>query len=80
MTARVSVHPGSDGGTVEFVLGGAVLPVTLHSTGAWDKYQTITVGTLPVPAGESKLVVRVKDKKGEAPCNLGEVRLEPVKK
>ena len=52
----------------------------LASTGAWDKYQTITVGTLRLPAGESKLVVRVKEKKGEAPCNLGEIRLDPVKR
>ncbi len=79
LTARIGAPAASAGSVIEFTLGDTVLPLEIKPTGDWNKYATVTVGTLKLPAGESKLTVRVKIKKGAAPCNLGELRLEPVR-
>ncbi len=77
LTARIGAHAASAGSVIEFVSGDTVLPLEIKPTGDWNKYETVTVGALNLPAGESKLTVRVKTLKGQAPCNLGELRLEP---
>ncbi len=69
----------SDGSVIEFVSGNQVLPVTIKATGGWEKMTTFQAGTLNLPAGENKIVARVKSVNGQAPCNLGTLRLVPVK-
>lgn len=69
----------SDGSVIEFVCGDQVVPVTIKATGGWTKMTTVQAGTLNLPAGEIKIVARVKSVNGQAPCNLGTLRLLPVK-
>ena len=69
----------SDGSVIEFVCGDQVLPVTIKATGAWEKMTSVQAGTVKLAAGEYKLVARVKSVNGLAPCNLGTLRLVPVK-
>ncbi|MFO1524261.1 MAG: alpha-L-fucosidase [Kiritimatiellia bacterium] len=69
----------SDGSVIEFVSGDQVLPLTIQATGSWDKMTTLPAGTFKLPAGENKIVARVKSVNGIAPCNLGTLRLIPVK-
>ncbi|MEI7909589.1 MAG: alpha-L-fucosidase [Verrucomicrobiota bacterium] len=69
----------SDGSVIEFVSGNQVLPLTIKATGGWEKMTTLQAGTLKLPAGENKIVARAKTVNGIAPCNLGTLRLVPVK-
>lgn len=69
----------SDGSVIEFVCGDQVLLLTIKATGAWEKMTTVQAGALNLPAGEIKIVARVKSVNGQAPCNLGTLRLVPVK-
>lgn len=80
LSARVGAPNPSAGSVLEFVLGDTVLPLEIKPTGDWNRYATVPVGTLRVPAGDSTLLIRVKTKNGEAPCNLAELRLEPKTK
>jgi alpha-L-fucosidase len=68
-----------DGSVIEFVCGDQVLPLTIKATGNWAKMNTLKAGSLKLPAGENKIVARVKSVNGQAPCNLGTLRLVPVK-
>ncbi len=79
LTARLGLPDKSSGSALEFVVGGAVLPLELESTGGWNNYKDMPVGTVKLPAGESELVVRVKTKKGDAPCNMAGLKLTPAK-
>ena len=79
LTARLGAPEKSAGSVLGFALGDTVLPLEIKPTGGWNQYETVSVGTLRLPAGESKLIVRVKTLKGDAPCNLGELRLAPLK-
>ena len=69
----------SDGSVIEFVSGDQILPLTIKATGGWEKMATVQAGTFNLPAGENKIVARVKSVNGIAPCNLGTLRLVPVK-
>ena len=69
----------SDGSVIEFVSGDQVLPLTIKATGNWDKMTTLSAGVFHLPAGDNKVVARAKSVNGIAPCNLGVLRLVPVK-
>lgn len=78
--ARISALPECDGSVIEFVSGGKSVPLTVTPTGDWKKFADATAdGALQLPAGVSTLEVRVKTRKGIAPCNLGTVTLVPAK-
>lgn len=79
LSARIGAPAASAGSVLEFVVGDTVLPLEIKPTGGWNKYETRVIGQVALPAGESRLVVRVRTKRGEAPCNLGELRLSPVR-
>jgi alpha-L-fucosidase len=76
--ARLAAIATSAGSVVEFVVGDQVLPVTVKSTGAWDRFADVAVGTLQLPTGTSTLTLRAKTVHGLAPCNVGAVVLAPV--
>ena len=67
----------SDGSVIEFVCGDQVLPVTVKATGDWDKLSVVDAGLLKLPAGEVRVIARIKSVNGIAPCNLGVLRLVP---
>ncbi len=75
LKVRLSADKGAS--DIECVLGDQVLPVTVPSTGSWDKYQEVEVGRVNLPAGASQLSVRCRNLKGPAPCNLGSLKLTP---
>ena len=79
----VKVHlaavAASAGSQIEFVCGRQVLPLTVKSTGNWDKFTDVSLGTMNLPAGVSTIVVRAKTIKGIAPCNIAAVEFVPVK-
>ena len=72
-----ALAPG--GSVIEIVVGDKVVPLTIPSTGDWDKFQDASAGTVDVPAGTSTVTVRVKTMQGIAPCNLAKIRMVPVK-
>ena len=78
LKTRLAAIPASEGSVVEFVVGQQVLPLTVKSTGAWEKFQDVSVGTLQLPAGISTLTLRAKTVRGIAPCNVGAIELAPV--
>ena len=65
---------------IEFVAEAQVLPLTINATGTWQEFTEVKVGSLRILTGKTELTVRIKSVNGEAPCNLGKVRLVPSKK
>ncbi|MCK4564818.1 MAG: hypothetical protein KAU94_09105, partial [Verrucomicrobia bacterium] len=78
--AHIAAPKPSEGSVIEFVAGAQILPLTIHATGTWQEFTEVKVGTLRIPSGKTELTVRIKSVNGEAPCNLGTVRLVPSRK
>ncbi len=58
----------------------AALPWTVTATGAWEKFQTTSVGALAVPvAGNFTLRMVALDKPGEGVANVKAIQLAPAK-
>jgi len=79
VSLRLSAPDPSLGSVIEVVSGSHVLPLEVKPTGDWKKFADAEVGTIELPAGASTVSVRVKTRKGEAPCNLSKITLTPVK-
>lgn len=80
LAARIAAKDTSDGSVIEFVAGADTVLLAVKPTGSWHKFvDAAGCGILHLPAGESTVTVRVKTRRGEAPCNLGLVTLTPVK-
>ncbi len=77
--------PESAGSVIEFAVRGQydkddqVLPFEVKATGAWEKLQSASLGTVNLPGNQVTVTARVKSVNGQAPCNLGTVKLVPVK-
>lgn len=79
VSARIAAPQASAGSVIELVNGSQVLPFAIKPTGDWKKFDTLAAeGELQLPAGESTITVRVKNREGEAPCNLGVITLTPA--
>lgn len=74
---RIAAPEASDGSVIEFSIGNQMVELTIQSTGSWKKFTEVKVGTLRLPKGKSVLTVKAKTIHGEAPCNLGTLRLSP---
>ena len=70
---------GSGGSEVELSAGVDGLDFAVEDTGGFQVFVVRTVGTLILPAGRAKLLVRVKSKPGVAVMDLRQIVLKPVK-
>jgi len=73
---------GAASGNNEFVIeaGDAALRAKTVKTGAWEKYTTLKLGPLKLPAGETKLRVRATKSMKRALMNFKQMRLVPKPK
>ncbi len=88
-TYRLDIQWGapkeSAGSVIEFVVRGQydkdaqVLPFEVKATGNWNTLHSASLGTVTLPANQATVTARVKSVNGLAPCNLGTVKLVPVK-
>lgn len=80
LSARIAAPANSAGSEIEFVAGGQNLALAVAPTGNWKTFADARpAGVLRLPSGDSTLLVRVKTRNGEAPCNLGAITLTPAK-
>lgn len=70
--------PGSEGSRISVQVGSASVEGVVPSTGGWDKFETATLGSVSVSAGNARIQVVPKSKPGMAVMNLRTVRLRPV--
>ena len=66
------------GKTFLFEVGGKRLLGKVPSTGSWDAYQQLTLGTLRLPAGKHRAGLRAADPLNGALMDLKAVNLRPV--
>lgn len=84
-TCRLEINYGvpreSVGDVLEFVIGKQTVDYSVSNPSAgWNQMKTDSVGNLEIPAGEISLVARIKKHHGWGPpCNLGPLRIVPVK-
>jgi alpha-L-fucosidase len=60
----IAAQPGSEGNQFRIVAGDQSLSGTIKSTGSWNKFETMQLGKLNVPAGAKSISVkptRIKD-------------------
>lgn len=67
----------SDGGTFELVDGGQKLGGTVHRTETATGFETVTLGTIDLPAGDSVLSVRAVTVTGNSLMKLRSVDITP---
>ncbi|NIP96777.1 MAG: hypothetical protein GWO24_26410, partial [Akkermansiaceae bacterium] len=66
------------GNRFRFEGGPAGIRGTVSGTGNWSDYRQIGIGSLKLPAGESRLAFRSDGPVRGALLDLREIRLEPV--
>lgn len=68
-----------DGTEIEVRVNDKTFPLTLRSTGSWDRYEKLSVGRVYFPsAGPQSVSVRCTKKISDAVINLEAVTLEPA--
>lgn len=71
-----ALSPSSEGSRIRLSAGQASLEATLHSTGGWDRFQTLTLGELEIrQPGILTLEITPLAKPGEGVMNLRELTL-----
>ncbi len=71
-------NAGSEGSKFKVVLGERSLGGVVHSTGGWDRFETMRLGHASIDAGNQTLTVLPDGPVRHALMNLREVRLVPV--
>jgi putative heme-binding domain-containing protein len=79
VTLDYSCADGASGNTAIVEVAGQALAAAVTSTGSWDDFRGMAVGTVKLPAGQSELVVRSSGPVKNALFDLRGVRLVPVK-
>ena len=79
VTLRQAAPAASEGSEIVFDFGnGKTLPCRVRPTGAWRQFTEVAVGEVALPAGTHRLRLRLGTLRGEAPCNVGIIRLTPL--
>ena len=71
---QFAAETGSDGNQFNIVAGDQALSAALHATGAWDKFTTVQLGKLNVPAGAKTITVKPTKTFGPV-MNLRQIKL-----
>lgn len=81
VSIRYACPNGSEGSAFVVGVGDAKLEAKIaRPTGAWDKYQTVKLGSIRLDAQpKASLSVKPKNKAGEAVMNLKWIKLVPAK-
>jgi hypothetical protein len=66
------------GGTLVVTLGASQLEWEVVSTGSFQAYRTVSLGTVAFPGGATKILARGKSTHKEGLLNLREIRLTPA--
>jgi alpha-L-fucosidase len=61
---------------LEFEGGSANLEFTVTATGGWQQYRTVELGSVTLPEGSHRVVLRALNKPGEAVVNVRAIRLK----
>jgi alpha-L-fucosidase len=75
--AEIACKDESAGAECTLACGDAKVAFRVAGTGGWQRYRTIELGELTLPAGRSEIALRATSKPGEAVLNLRSLRLVP---
>lgn len=75
---RYAAPEASAGSAIALVVGEQSLPFIVRPTGSWNRFTSVNLGEVSLPAGTHTLSLRLDKLQGEAPCNVGILRLKPV--
>ena len=75
---RYAAPEASAGSAIALVIGEQSLPFIVRPTGSWNRFTSVNLGEVSLPAGTHTLSLRLDKLQGEAPCNVGILRFKPI--
>jgi hypothetical protein len=70
---------GSEGSEVEFKIGSSNVRWKVPSTNAWDRFESVTLGSVHVEGGVTRIAVVPRSMPSGAVMNLRRLSLKPVR-
>ena len=78
LTAEIACDKENEGSLASAYFENQERQFVVKSTGAWDKFQTVDLGTITISkTGDTKIVVKARMKPGGAVMNLRSLQLKP---